>query len=216
MLGRALRVLIRGHTSQKTRFHDQRGNAIAISSLRYLPVASFDWVLRVGLDRRRAVPWLSYRAVRDINRALTKDSRVLEFGAGMSTIWFAQRAATVVSIESDPEWHRKLRSLLDARGRTNVDLRLRPEDCARYTDVADLPDASFDFALIDGACRAHCVEPVLAKVRAGGLIYIDNTDNWGQEAESVLLASGRSKGTHHYTDFGPGLAFAFQGLLVRL
>lgn len=78
---------------------------------------------------------------------------VFEWGAGGSTLWFAQRARRVISIEHDLEWYLKV-------------VRQRPENASiyRHSFWPDYYEAIFgyypDFVLIDGrrrkACAAAC------------------------------------------------------------
>lgn len=47
------------------------------------------------------LPWISYSAIKLLTRFLHKESRVLEFGSGMSTIWYAGHAGEVFSVMVD-------------------------------------------------------------------------------------------------------------------
>jgi predicted O-methyltransferase YrrM len=123
----------------------------------------------------------------------------------------------VFTIESNPEWCQRVRRLLAQRNLSNVHLEPKSTDCADYVELAAVADASIDLALIDGDCRDACVEPCLAKVKRGGYIYLDNTDQPGdrQIAEARLLR-GRLAWKRYYNDFAPGLVAITQGLLVKL
>lgn len=68
------------------------------------------------------VPWFSYRAIRFLDDFLTPEMRVLEFGSGGSTVFFARRVQRTVSIENDPSWHDRLSRRLDELGLGNVEL----------------------------------------------------------------------------------------------
>ena len=46
-------------------------------------------------------PWVTYAAINFLSRSLTEQMRVFEWGVGGSTIFFAQRAAELVSVEHD-------------------------------------------------------------------------------------------------------------------
>lgn len=214
---RLLARLVHGDPPRKTRMHDIRGHALDSASWVNLPLAVGDLALYTTLRVRRAVPWISYRATNDLGRLISPDWRVLEYGAGMSTVWFASRARFVFSVESNPEWHRRIREILDRRRLTNVQLEYRPSECGQYADLRELEDHSFDLALIDGECREVCVSASLLKVRRGGYVYLDNTDQPGdkQAAEADLLAAPHSL-TRYYNDFAPRVVTNTQGLLVRL
>src|SRR2546425_5977840 len=120
--------LLKASPERPTRFHDLRGKLIDRRNWSHVPIAVADAFLQVALKRRRCLPWISYRAARDLHRLITPDWRILEFGAGMSTIWLAQRAKFVVSIESSPDWYQQVTVLLDRRGLMNVRLEYRSAD----------------------------------------------------------------------------------------
>src|SRR5690348_4410793 len=54
------------------------------------------------------IPWITYPAIRFLAGRVEPHFRVFEFGSGLSTLWWAQRVAHVVSVEHDPAWHRSV------------------------------------------------------------------------------------------------------------
>lgn len=55
-------------------------------------------------DLHGPVPWITYCATHYLSRIVQADYCVLEFGAGNSTRWWAERVSEVVSVEHDPNW----------------------------------------------------------------------------------------------------------------
>jgi SAM-dependent methyltransferase len=208
-----LAKLIKADVGRKTRFHDLTGRLLPLESWISLPLAVMDMTLRMA-GRRRPQPWISYRAARDIERLLLPAWRVLEFGAGMSTIWLAKHSKFVVSVEANAEWYRRVMAMLALYGLRNVDLRYRPT-VDEYTGAISPEDGVFDLALIDGDWREETVAPALRAVRPGGLIYVDNADGPGRQAAELLLAVPREH-LRYYTDLAPGIGAPTTGLLVRL
>jgi len=188
------------------------GNLLPVSGLVSLPLAGADLVLRL-LGQRRVQPWISYRAARELAHTIRKDWHVLEFGAGMSTVWFAQRSAFVLSIESNTDWYAQVTKMLTVRDLHNVDLRLRT-DQKGYLAVK----GSFDLVMIDGAWRDRCVDIAMRHVRPNGFVYLDNVDAARGRAAKAMLMACLPAGSvfHSYTDFAPGLAAPTTGLLVHL
>lgn len=208
----------------KSRFHDEKGNRIDIAGLAFFPRCLASTLWRMATGRRPAQPWLSYRAAREFARFLNpQTSRVLEFGSGMSTLWFARKAGHVVSLESDPLWFDMMNSEIARRGLNNVDYRKIPT--RDFSRGLDCPDASFDLVLVDGWLRGECAETAVKKVKPGGWIYLDNADKAVNDpdiarAESALLAAAKSHNrldaVRYFTDFSPNFLVVHQGLLVRL
>jgi hypothetical protein len=173
----------------------RQGLALTVRSpvnLRDLPrwIASwrFDSALAAGL------PWLPFPAVRYLAARLPPDARVFEYGAGGSTLWLAERAALVVSVEHSAAWHGRIAGALAARGINTCDLRLRPPRPANFTRVipvwdgdADVfadyvavidafPDGFFDLVVVDGRSRPACLGQAVPKVRPGGMLALDDAD----------------------------------------
>lgn len=209
--------LYRADDRRKTRFHDQKGNRLDAAGLLYTPRVFLETVLRAVFGYRPVQPWISYRAASTIASLLRHDSRVLEFGSGMSTVWFAERVASVVSIESDPVWFDRIQAVLAKRSLSNVDLRLRSLD--DYANLDGMLDRSIDFVLVDGPLRLASVVAAVPKLRDGGSIYLDNTDDPAEHgAEQFLARAVAERGGHtrYFIDYVPGKITATEGLLARL
>ena len=60
----------------------------------------------VYAENIRPVPWLTEGAIEFLEQYLTEhpSAKILEFGTGASTIWFAKRTPNLYSIEHDPSW----------------------------------------------------------------------------------------------------------------
>ena len=149
------------------------------------------------------VPWLSAGAVTYCNTVLAKSMRVLEFGSGRSTTWFARRVGHITSIEHSVEWYRKVRADIDQNHLANVDYRLIPldhhESEPEHEEYHPLPsyvgilksfeDDSLDLVVVDGHYRTACIRACWAKLRAGGLLLVDDINWWGGP-ERIPVPSG--------------------------
>jgi predicted O-methyltransferase YrrM len=210
---------------RRSRFRDQKGNFLGWGRLvRHGPHAFVSTLLRMGLDYRPQRPWISYSAAAEIERRLTRESRVLEFGSGMSTLWFARRAGEVFSVENDPKWYEKVRGILGRRGLDNVRCELR-QDPQEYSSFPPDPGPGFDVILVDGRHRKSCVASSSRFLKPGGILYLDNSDMGHSDpsrdlrrAEQAALEFARSRSAQvtYFTDFAPTQFFVEQGLMVRL
>lgn len=52
----------------------------------------------------RPVPWYTYPCTSFLETRITRSVRVFEYGAGMSSLWYAERVREVVSVEHDSVW----------------------------------------------------------------------------------------------------------------
>lgn len=124
-------------------------------------------------------PWLTAEATKRLDAWLQPTFTGVEWGAGRSTLWFAQRVAHLTSIEHDAAWYRAVQRKLERRRITNVTLLLHPANSESYVDVArTYRDGSLDFALVDGRQRDRCALAVIPKIRPGGWLIVDNINRY--------------------------------------
>ena len=74
------------------------------------------------LQRRNGNPWFAQGAQEFLEGVLTKDSDVLEIGSGASTIWFAERAKSILSCEENKVWLTALESEIKRLEMRNITL----------------------------------------------------------------------------------------------
>src|SRR5678816_686272 len=68
------------------------------------------------------IPWFSYAAIDFLDDFLRSDMNVCEYGSGGSTLFFAGRVRSVVSIEDNANWHQLVSERLRLRSIQNVRL----------------------------------------------------------------------------------------------
>ena len=216
VMKRLIQRLVKGDPRRRSRLHDYAGNRMDVGGLVHLPSCLF-WTLARRVGWRPIRPWLGYRAVRRLAGLIQPDWRILEFGSGLSTVWLAERAALVVAIDENPEWHEIVVKGLARRRITNVDYRLA-EDPETYVAVPGYPDRTFDLAIVDGRWRASSAEKALRAVRPGGWIFFDNSDvpdEDHQRARSILAAAAEGQ-PEIFIELTPFQFCVNQGLLVRV
>jgi hypothetical protein len=59
---------------------------------------------RHAIDNQGPIPWITYPAKMMLERVVQPHHRVFEFGAGNSSLWWAEHVAEVVSVEHDKGW----------------------------------------------------------------------------------------------------------------
>src|SRR5450432_4071819 len=114
---------------------------------------------------------------------------VWEFGCGNSTAWWAARARSVHSVESDTAWYEivKTRHIPNAQ----VDL-VDGSDQAAYAGSIHRPQLKFDVIVVDGLvfnlCRLACAKEAMTVLNPGGMIVLDNSDRLPKSCEALSLA----------------------------
>jgi len=140
------------------------------------------------------IPWYTYPAFDFLAGKEYAGKRILEFGAGHSTLWWMKRAAEVVAIEGSEGWFRILQTLVAK----NVTLHLMhsPSDDLRPL----LKGRQFDLIVIDGPDVNGCNRAQAAQyiidfnlLATGGAIIFDDSEGsfdtpgneWQKSAENV-------------------------------
>lgn len=156
----------------------------AITPLRF-SLRSGHWrsaLLRRAVDSAgQPIPSYAYPAIDFLSTLDFGDARVLEFGGGQSTVWWARRAASVTTIEHDPDWFRHVVQHVPA----NVKLVL----CEQAEQYPFLPLGSFfDVVVVDGEDRYTCAQTALQVLSPDGLIVLDNAEGeWGPPGSYPII-----------------------------
>lgn len=141
--------------------------------------------MRTDAALRPDRPWFGPAMIRYLDSELAGSGSGWEWGSGRSTAWLGRRLRRLVSVESDPGWHRRVSDRVRRLSLDSVELRLvegsdprhyggsTPPEYAACIDAE--PDASLDLVLVDGDRRHECIRHALQKVRPGGLLVVDNT-----------------------------------------
>jgi hypothetical protein len=167
-------------------------------------------------------PWITYPAIDLLRSKDLRDRRVLEFGAGQSTLFWADRAAEILSFEDNPAFFDEVMSKLPSRARVHL---VPPS----LEGVAErVGQDKFDIVLVDGLDRAKACKIALGAVAPDGVIILDNAEGfWGPEGTYPIMDMCRAAGLQRvdFYGFAPGMmdqhctsmffgptCFLFQGL----
>ena len=174
----------------------------------------------ISRDEHEVIPWLTYPCIYFLRQLNLKDRKVLEFGAGASTLWFSKWCKSIVSYESDKEYLDLLEQRLS--GKVNVTLNYYPIKNEGNYDLLNLQKAfeiesalgdhndflakidlekltieitqllkEIDILLIDGGPRYLITQLCLQSIEPETLIIVDNTDrNYEQNIERLMIDSG--------------------------
>ncbi|MBA7648114.1 hypothetical protein ES703_55894 [subsurface metagenome] len=128
------------------------------------------------------IPYLSGNALNFLESVIKKSDRILEFGSGGSTIWFAKNAGSVVSFEHNPDWYKAVKNRFEELNLNNVDLRFEPNYA--WEDYPGT-DGMFDFILVDSVAQATvgksfesrtlCVKTSYSFLKPGGWLLLDDS-----------------------------------------
>lgn len=130
-------------------------------------------------------PWWTRQAITWMNHHLTKDMRVVEWGAGASTPWLAARCGSLRSVDNNPAFQkladRALREAGYSQDRYTVECH--PLNASYYECI----DGTYDVAIVDGRMRVLCCRRAAQVLIPGGILLLDNAERERYaEARSML------------------------------
>lgn len=197
------------------RFTDYEGNPPSLYSLFRLP-----YVVKTWMQTRRnpilntPVPFIVLDAIRFLEGIVQPGMQVLEAGGGNSTLWFLERGMHVTTYEHDENWAGNVMWSIKFNPlrfhEKNIKMKVM-QGAAATGDMSLIPDKSLDIVLID--CmndftrRNECVRVLMNKVKPGGWLILDNSDNPVNWLGAELL---EGKEMHRFSGFAPMGLFVCQ------
>src|SRR6266852_4122990 len=180
-------------------------------------------------------PWINFLGFRHLKRILRPDMRMFEYGAGGSTLFFAQRVRSLVSVEHDPQWLAKTEAAMKGIGASNWEAILEPPTAHQEPSNPDPADPNsyvssdrryeglsfrryvssidrfepnhFDLIFLDGRARPSCLKHALGRLKIGGYLILDNADvgHYARVVEAIQRAGWPGK--IHYSPGPYGYRF---------
>jgi hypothetical protein len=139
------------------------------------------------------LPWYSYPCIDLLRFQDLAGRKVLEFGGGQSTLWWAARAERVITFECDLDWSSRLVKLLPG----NVNLHFVPSNSkdAYLAEVRrkliECDIRAFDVVVIDAEFREDLVSLALEVLTEDGALICDDAESYGIHVASRELAVQR-------------------------
>jgi predicted O-methyltransferase YrrM len=151
-------------------------------------------------------PWLTPGSIVALERLLTPEMKILEFGSGGSTIFFSRRCKSVKTFEMNETWYHKVKANLSDL--TNATIVLGTALDIRQAIIKE-PTEYYDVILADSGPsykdRLHFANDSVPKLKIGGYLVIDNYDqkimrmfdyqNWDVYTFDVLSSRYQGRGT---------------------
>lgn len=139
------------------------------------------------------LPWMPYPMIELLDERLNEEHRVVEYGAGFSSLYFCDRAQSVSSVEHDETWYEKIR----AKAPANLDLTYCPTDPqSEYISFIDDRRDAADLIVVDGPLRVECSRRVAEVCGERSVILLDDSE---REVYSSVFIDLHAKGFRSLT-----------------
>jgi hypothetical protein len=132
--------------------------------------SAFRWESRDA--RGRPIPWFAYPATEYLDQLDLSGRRVFEFGCGFSSLYWSEKAKTLVSVEDDPGWHGRIKRELPSNAR--LVLATEPDE---YAGAVLKEEGPFEIIVIDGNHRLKCAQNAVEKLAESGVVILDDADD---------------------------------------
>ncbi|MBK7967150.1 MAG: class I SAM-dependent methyltransferase [Bacteroidetes bacterium] len=197
------------------RFTDYEGNMPSTYSVMRLP-----YIFKTWMQSRRSpilaepVPFIVMDAIRFLENIVKPGMTVVEAGGGNSSLWFLERNTMVTTYEHSSDWAGFIQKTVRENPlrfhEKNFNIKVMQGQSA-IADMALIPDQSLDIVLVD--CmndftrRNDCMEVLMSKVKKGGWMVLDNSDNPVNWVGADLL---KGKEMRRFSGFAPMGLFVCQ------
>jgi hypothetical protein len=127
------------------------------------------------------LPWYTYPCIHLLQQTPMAGRKVLEFGGGQSTLWWAAHAEQVVSLEADKTWHDTLaKRIPDNVNLHHVDASDERNFLARVDEILKQCGIdAFDIVVIDAEFREVLVPIGLSILTSDGALVCDDAESYG-------------------------------------
>lgn len=139
------------------------------------------------------MPWYTYPATEYLSHLNLKEFSVFEYGSGNSTLWWAKKAKSVISVEDDSIWFERIRSDISD---SSVKYLLKNGK----HDYVSSAEFAADIFIVDGKHRRECAEHIM-KYKDGLMIILDNSDWYPKTVDFLQECLGWVQIDFH--GFGP-------------
>lgn len=142
------------------------------------------WTQKSEIDGK-PVPWFTIPSIEYINSLELSDYEVFEWGCGNSTLFWANHAKTVISIEDNSEWYARIKKIAPQNSHI-----LLEKSNAQYINALSQQKKKFDIISIDGIkLRFQCAQQAIKFLKKTGFIILDNSD-WHPKTIKFLRDEG--------------------------
>lgn len=155
----------------------------------------------------KTYPWYTFRSIEYLEHIIRPDMKVLEYGSGYSTLWWARRVAEVTSVERSKVWCDGLEKAIKKNNFKNVRLvhfdkftqeindslceSKKPDEVPsvvnQYVLAANPSPAQYDVVIVDDVYRNVTSALALEFIKPGGVLILDDSERkWYQPTIEAL------------------------------
>ncbi|MET0570851.1 MAG: FkbM family methyltransferase [Pedobacter agri] len=151
----------------------------------------------------KALPWVTYSFIDFIKERINNTQHIFEYGSGNSTIFYAEKAGSVTSVEHDKNWFDKVKGSSPANAEM-IYCELQRD--GEYSKKAALIGKKFDIIIVDGRDRVRCCKYSLEALSKNGVIVLDDSEREVYDPARIFLKEQGFKEIS-FSGISPGLFY---------
>lgn len=147
------------------------------------------------------IPWVTYSFIDFIKERITSELHIFEYGSGNSTLFYAQIAGSVCSVEHDKLWFEKSSKInLPNVKMIQCDL----VEGGKYSRSAVDSGVNYHVIIVDGRDRVNCCKHSVNAITEDGVIVLDDSE---REKYTEAVSFLKEQGFKHipFTGMAPGV-----------
>lgn len=153
---------------------------------------------KICVDRDgHPIPWYTYPAIEYLSQFDYTQKQIFEYGCGNSSMFWAERAKQVTSIEDNLKWFDKWKGEFS---HPRLDIRWRDEG-EIYENAIFEDNQKYDVIIVDGKRRAECATAAVKALAQGGMIILDDSDRINTSQEYVKAVNALNQANLLQIDF---------------
>lgn len=133
------------------------------------------------------IPWFTYSAIEYLEQLDISNCSLFEYGSGNSTLYWAKKTKTVLSVEDNESWKDEITPNLS--NNASIIFAEKKND---YIQSITTANKEFDIIVVDGSYRYECAKAAVDKLSKTGVIILDDSDDH-LEAMNHLIKSNLIK-----------------------
>lgn len=126
------------------------------------------------------LPWYTYPAIEYLTQFDYKDKIIFEWGSGNSSLFWANIAKEVYSVEDNKDWYNKVKE----RKLNNMKLFLI-NNKDKYINIIGSFNIKFDIIIIDAKYRQECADIAYKYLNDNGMLIFDNSDRYPKTCNKI-------------------------------
>ena len=119
------------------------------------------------------LPWVTYPFIHFIDKRLQSSFDIFEFGSGNSTLYYADRVASVQCVENNEFWYDKIKSTMPINVQLYYCELVYGGEYCRY---AATMSNKYDMIIVDGRDRVNCCINNLSALKPTGVVILDDSE----------------------------------------